>query len=431
MLIQFSVKNWRSIRGEQAINMTMGVGNEMDGHNAFQPHALGVNKLLRSAVMYGANSAGKSNFLKAIEAMKLIVIKSASSGQRGDDLPVTPFLLDEETENAPTEFEAIFIADSVRYQYGFSCTKQKIVQEWLLAYPKGRSRKWFTREWNEEKNDYDWDMGASLSGQKQLWQEATRQNALFLSTAVQLNSQQLQPIYDWFFDTLRLTNVSGWSPSFTASQCRNDSERKKILQFLKAADFDIHDLIIESEKIADKHLPDDMPDVIKVGLLHELKDQEFFKIKTLHQSKQGKQITFNFDDESDGTQKFFSFAGPWLDSLKNGLILVIDELHDNLHPEMVRFLVSLFHSNDTNPNNAQLIFTTHETSILNQDIFRRDQVWFCKKNNDQSTQVYPLTDFSPRKGRENLEACYLAGRYDALPYFREIDFLFSEDKNGK
>jgi AAA15 family ATPase/GTPase len=98
---------------------------------------------------------------------------------------------------------------------------------------------------------------------------------------------------------------------------------------------------------------------------------------------------------------------------------------------MVRFLVSLFHSNDTNPNNAQLIFTTHETSILNQDIFRRDQVWFCKKNNDQSTQVYPLTDFSPRKGRENLEACYLAGRYDALPYFREIDFLFSEDKNGK
>ena len=127
MLIQFSVKNWRSIRGEQAINMTMGVGNEMDGHNAFQPHALGVNKLLRSAVMYGANSAGKSNFLKAIEAMKLIVIKSASSGQRGDDLPVTPFLLDEETENAPTEFEAIFIADSVRYQYGFSCTKQKVV----------------------------------------------------------------------------------------------------------------------------------------------------------------------------------------------------------------------------------------------------------------------------------------------------------------
>jgi AAA15 family ATPase/GTPase len=430
MLIQFSVKNWRSIRDEQAINMTMGVGDEMIACNTFQPDTLGVNKLLRTAVIYGANSAGKSNFLNAITTMKSIVVKSASKGQRGDDLPVVPFLLDEETEHAPTEFEVIFITDSVRYQYGFSCTNEKIIQEWLLTYPKGRPRKWFVREWNEKKNDYDWDTGNSLTGQKQLWQDATRQNALFLSTAVQLNSQQLQPVYDWFLNTLRLTNVSGWSSSYTASLCKGDNnERKKILKFLKAADFDIHDLIIESEKLTAKHLPDDMPDGMKSELLNDLKDQEIFNIKTLHQSKQGKSVSFDFDDESDGTQKFFAFAGPWLDCLKNGFILVIDELHDNLHPSMVKFLVSLFHSNETNPKNAQLIFTTHETSILNQEVFRRDQVWFCKKNADQSTKIYPLTDFSPRKGRENLEANYLAGRYEALPYFREIDFLFSEDKN--
>ena len=129
----------------------------------------------------------------------------------------------------------------------------------------------------------------------------------------------------------------------------------------------------------------------------------------------------DFDDESDGTQKFFSFAGPWLDTLKKGYVLVIDELHDSLHPNMVKYLVDLFHNKETNPNNAQLIFTTHETSILNQDVFRRDQIWFCEKDDEQATSLYPLTDFSPRKDRENIELGYLSGRYGALPFIRNFD----------
>ena len=127
---------------------------------------------------------------------------------------------------------------------------------------------------------------------------------------------------------------------------------------------------------------------------------------------------FDFEDESDGTQKLFSLAGPWIDSLDNGYVLFIDELHDNLHPLLVQFLVKLFHNTETNPNNAQLVFTTHETSILNQKVFRRDQIWFCEKDEDHATRLYPLTDFSPRKGRENLELAYLSGRYGALPYVR-------------
>ena len=263
-------------------------------------------------------------------------------------------------------------------------------------------------------------MGASLLGQKQLWQDSTRQNALFLSTAVQLNSQQLQPIYDWFKKTLRLANVSGWSPSFTASLCQDTGQRTKVLEFLRAADLDIQDILVESEKFTAKHLPNDMPNEIKAKLLAELEDKEVFKVNTVHQTKQGKHVSFDVNDESDGTKKLFAFAGPWLDSLKNGHILVIDELHDNLHPKMIQFLVSLFHDSKTNPRNAQLIFTTHETSILNQDVFRRDQIWFCEKDRDQATKIYPLTDFSPRKNRENLEANYLAGRYGALPYLREL-----------
>jgi len=97
---------------------------------------------------------------------------------------------------------------------------------------------------------------------------------------------------------------------------------------------------------------------------------------------------------------------------------VIDELHDTLHPKLVQFLVKLFHDNETNSKNAQLVFTTHETSILNQDLFRRDQIWFCEKDDAQATRIFPLTDFSPRKGREDLEAAYLSGRYGAVPYIR-------------
>lgn len=419
MLIQFSAKNWRSLRDEQTVSMVMAIGNEMRETNTFLPTAPNATELLRSAAIYGANAAGKSNLLKALDIMQEIVVESAK-GQHGEPLPMVPFLLDSDTDQAPSEFEVIFIAEGIRYQYGFAANQQRITEEWLMAFPRGRARKWFAREWDAKKNEYVWDMGASLAGPKQLWQESTRQNALFLSTAVQLNSLQLQPVYDWFSKTLRLANVSGWSASFTASLCKDLEQRDKVLDFLKAADLDIHDVIIEPEKLTAKHLPTDMPEDIKAKVLTDHKDYLVYDIKTVHLSRQGKSVNFSFADESDGTQKFFSFAGPWLDALKNGYVLCIDELHDNLHPKMVQFLVSLFHNNQTNPNNAQLIFTTHETSILNQDVFRRDQIWFCEKNNDQSTKVFPLTDFNPRKGRENLEANYLAGRYGALPYLRNL-----------
>jgi hypothetical protein len=134
---------------------------------------------------------------------------------------------------------------------------------------------------------------------------------------------------------------------------------------------------------------------------------------------EGQQIAFDINDESDGARKLFAFIGPWLNSLENGHVILIDELHDNFHPMMVKFLIDLFHNTLTNKSNAQLVFTTHETSILDQDQFRRDQVWFCEKK-AKATTLYPLTDFSPRKGAEDLAKGYLSGRYGALPYFKNI-----------
>ncbi len=424
MLIEFTVKNYRSIKEEQVFSMVKAKGDELEETNTFISDATIGTPLLRSAVIYGANAAGKSNLIRALMDMESIVRNSASKSQDGDLLQVTPFLFDDVTIDEPTEFEMVFISEGIKFQYGFAATENQILEEWLIAYPKTRPQRWFSRVFDTNTNEYDYKFSDYLLGAKSVWQNATRKNALFLSTAVQLNSEQLKPAFNWFKEKLRPSNIAGWGPGFTASLCEKTKTKNKILSFLQSADFDIHDIEIETEKFDPNSLPDDFPETLKEKLIKEMKGKEVIDIKTVHKTKSGKLIPLDFSDESDGTQKFFSFAGPWIDILEKGYVLIIDELHDNLHPKMVKYLVNLFHDNKTNPNNAQLIFTTHETSILNQEVFRRDQIWFCEKNQSQETTVYPLTDFSPKKDRENLELGYLSGRYGALPFikaFKEIE----------
>ena len=422
MIIEFAVENFRSIKTKQTFSLTQSNSDELAG-NTFDPNVLSASPLLRSAAIYGANAAGKSNFIKAIKVMKDIVANSAKNNQRGDKLPTTHFKLCESSIGKPTEFEVVFIAEGVKYQYGFSACSERVMEEWLYAFPKSRPQRWFIRAFDETKNEYVWDFSSFFVGKKQTWKESTRDNSLFLSTAVMLNSEQLKPVYDWFTKTLKVAGIDGWGAGYTADFCSKEEGKKDVLKFLNATDLDINDLKLESKKLDSAFLPDDMPSELKEQLLKDLEGTEFIDIKTVHKTAQGKEVLFELDDESDGTRKIFSFAGPWIDTLRNGKVLFIDELHDSLHPHIVKFLVELFHSKKTNPNNAQLIFTTHETSILDQNIFRRDQIWFCKKETDQSTKIYPLSDFSPRKGAENLEKAYLSGRYSALPVVSTLELL--------
>ena len=217
-----------------------------------------------------------------------------------------------------------------------------------------------------------------------------------------------------------MTSVSGWRPGFTASLCDKNEYKAKVIDFLKAADVGIDDVVVEKKVFDSKDLPDEMPDEARSEVCKTLEGKEILsELNMVHLDNEGNAVIFDFNDESDGTRKLFSFAGPWLDTLENGYVLIIDELHDNLHPKLVRFLVQLFHDDKKNPNNAQLVFTTHETSILSSEMFRRDQIWFCEKDQTQATQLFSLTDFNYRT-RENLEMAYLAGRFGALPYIREL-----------
>ena len=419
MLIQFSVANFRSFKDRQTLSLVQAKGRELEARNTFEPAARIGHRLLKSAAIYGPNASGKSNLLRALYAMKQIIMESAAESQRGDLLPITPFLLDKATAQSPSEFEAVFAAGDVRYQYGFSATAERVMNEWLYAFPKGRQQHWYTRTWHDETRSYAWDMGNALAGDKQLWKKATRDNALLLSTAVQLNSDALQPVYDWFRDTLCTPRSIDPNFDHTASKYGNDAQRGKLLSFLKSADFDIHDVKVDARKFSEHLLPEDMPKAIRSEMSERFKDGMIYDVHTAHKLPDGTTVLFNMADESLGTQGFFALSGPVLDVLENGRVLLVDDLQDDFHPMLSRFVLSQFHGSEANPSNAQLIFSTHETSILTQEIIRRDQVWFCEKDAAQASRLYPLTDFSPRKDRENLEAAYLSGRYGALPYFKQ------------
>lgn len=420
MLIDFSLTNYRSFKDKQTLSMVRDKGDEHI-ENTFVIDKSKKFSLLKSAAIYGANASGKSNFLNALRAMKNIVTEQS---QHGDKLPLVPFKLNNKNITQPTEFEVTFMVDGIRYQYGFTASNVQIFDEWLFAFPKNHAQKWFERIWDYESQNYEWKFSSFLLGTKQIWLQSTRNNALFLSTAVQLNSKQLKPVFDWFDKTLKLTGIAGFNPEYTVSVCQNDN-KKEIINFLKAADFCIHDINVKREEFQPLELlPSGMPDDIKEIFKKELQGKKILIPETVHLDNHGNPINFELSEESDGTQKFFELSGPILDVLKNGYVLCIDELNIHLHPKLVSFIANLFHSEVTNPENAQLIFTTHETSILDQDIFRRDQIWFCKRDKNQASTLYPLSDFQPKKGKENIEKGYLSGRYGALPFissFKGID----------
>lgn len=420
MLLEFTSKNFRSIKDEITLSLVRSKRSGLE-ENSFEPSSSRCPPLLRSAAIYGPNAAGKSNIIKALDTMRDIVLESAEESQRGKKLPLMAHAFSVETRQSPSEFEVIFIAnDGVRYQYGFAATQNKVYEEWLLAYPKGLPQRWLNRAYDEKSNNYIWELGDKLRGKKQIWKEATRSNALFLSTAIQLNSEQLKPVFDWFSTHLRVAGIGGWSPSFSVSQCEKLESKTRILDMLRAADIGIIDIQLQKEKFDSRKLSPDIPPDIRHQIIDSMEGEEIIDLKAIHETEENGRVSLDFNDESDGTRKLFAFAGPWLNTLDNGYVLVIDELHDNFHPKIVKFLVKLFHNSEINKKNAQLIFTTHETSILNQEIFRTDQIWFCDKKSDQSTRLYPLTDFSPRKDYENLEKSYLEGRYGAVPFIQEL-----------
>ncbi len=415
MLIQFSVANYRSIKEEATLSLVAGPGREHRECNVRVPVMRGdvrVTPLLRSAAIYGANAAGKTNLIRALAAMRDVVVDSSRTDA---ELPVTPFLLDAEHKNQPTRFDVACIVDGVRYQYGFSATQDAVADEWLYAWPRGRPQSWFKRHRAEDEAP-TFEFGGKLQGDREVWRRATRDSALFLSTAATLNSAQLRPLYDWFKTRLHVIGIGDWSPAYSAQRSLGDG-KAAVVRFLQAADSAVSDLRVEERESMEKMVSNEVPseaheDAKRTPVAKKVADVHFVR-----QNPAGQPVEMELEEESDGTQKILALAGPWVDALRQGHVVVVDDLPDNLHPMLVRHLVERFHDAALD-SNAQLVFSSHATSILSQDVFRRDQIWFCERNARHETQLVPLSDFHPRKGLGNLERSYLAGRYGAVPYLR-------------
>ncbi|MEO6667970.1 MAG: ATP-binding protein [Ferruginibacter sp.] len=411
MVIEFTVGNFRSIKDKKALSFE---ATSLKDYPENIIETAGY-KLLKSIVIYGANSSGKSNFLFAIEKMKQIINDSFSLSST-DKIDITPFLLNSETQSKPSYFEILFLINSNRYRYGFEISTELIHSEWLfVSESKTKSEKMlFLRDNDNIDVGKDFKEGVGV-------EERTKSNTLFLTVTNQFNGQISSEIIEWFSDLQIFSGLEhNKKKQLTSLFLTDKTLRTSIKGFLNELSLGFNDLKIEDKK----------------NIFESI-------VKTIHNKfdKNGHPIgNTEFDlssQESSGTNKIYDIAGSITLSLMFGHFLCIDELDAKLHPLLTKAIVQLFHNNETNSNNAQLIFSTHDTNLLNACLFRRDQIYFTEKNKLEETDLYSLSEYKDADGKKarndsSIEKNYIEGRYGAIPYlgnFSKLLFNGPETEN--
>ena len=395
MLIQFSVENYLSIKDKVVLSLLASKDTEHSEHLI-----IGGNKnYLKSSVIYGANASGKSNVLNAFWFMVNYVLTSHNQ-QVHKSIDRTPFKFDRETPARPSSFEVIFTANGIRYAYGFSVTDKAVTDEYLYYYPNGRQALIF-----ERKDTTDFRFTVDVDEQNTL-KERTSANKLYLSVASNWSYSKVIPVLEWFASCQIITKHSvADAYGLEAEQLKDDDYRRVIASMLRVADLGIQALQIRD-----------------TDPLSTLRNDVFTNIEAVHtvQDTAGNAFsyTLNMTEESDGTNSYFKLIGIVKKALDQGTLLVADEMDAHLHPLLTKHLVSLFNSAEFNPNGAQMVFTSHNTNLLDLDVLRRDQIWFTEKDEQTAaTDLFSLYDFSIRKDAK-VEKGYLIGRYGAIPFIK-------------
>ncbi len=410
MIVEFSVGNFLSFKEPRTLSLeATGITEHPDS-----VFACGAQNLLRTAVLYGANSSGKSNLIKAMSMMRLLVLTSGEKSSAAK-LPVVPFRLSTETENRPSFFEVVFFTDNARYRYGFEVDAKIVHAEWLFSQTTGKEMPLFIRE-----ND-GIGVTEAFSEGKGL-EDRTRDNALFLSVVDLFNGQTAGAIVKWFN---RWVTVSGLSHdnyrNKTFSLLEREETKEKMLRFFSDLDLGFERLKVKKQEF--------LMTTGSAGYMAQEPDENAdVRIMTVHKKfdAEGNAVgTQEFDlreQESSGTNKIIDLAGPIFETLTGGGILVVDELDAKLHPLLTAAVTKLFNSSEYNTHRAQLIFATHDTNLLTYGGFRRDQIYFLEKDNTEATDLYSLIEYreegSKAKVRKDrsFEKDYIAGRYGAIPF---------------
>lgn len=425
MIISFSVSNFRSIKDKLLLNMEAGSMKEYPAN--LSEFNNGKLRILKTAGIHGANASGKSNLIKAFEAFQKFILVSDSF--KLDD-PITvvydPFKLDDASVNLPTRFELDFMGpDKTRYIYGVKFTAAQIIEEYLYFYPKNQKALLFHRE-NPTDNENHVNPGEYLDGKSK--SISCLKNQLFLSCAINSNgvSDKLKNFYRYIISINTMDEKSGTS---SLDLLKNEFLRKKLSALLSCADFGIDHISTKEvnidSNIGKKGLLASMPDGMKKMIL------ENFKIQPLFFHGKNKNA-FELKDESGGTNRVYDIAPILLETLRDGTVLLFDELDVQLHPYIAELIIKLFNDPEVNTENAQLIYTTHNINLLNSDYMRRDQLLFTQKDSDGATELYGMDEFKVRKDID-FAKWYMDGRFDALPQIRyqELKDILREVKDGK
>ncbi len=428
MLLRFGIENHKSICDYQEVNFAASTGLKDADVDLLQlPSQRGPSKLFIPVIaLYGANAAGKSNMIDGFKFLFRSVRTSYVRWRGNNHLPQTSCNIDDADSERESLYDCDIVVDDVRYTYGFALRRDGVTREWLHGYPLGARRSYFEREFVDgvflQSGQLVKTLDASL--QKLLKDRRT----LFLSAAGHLEFEPLLHVFRFFKERISVISASDEPRETNIAGDLTDSAVKSVVEeFLRKADFGISHLQIESEKIGAKQIDfrnklfKILEEVVEESLTPTAADENRI-VKFVHRRPTGGTFVVRYSDESSGTKHLLALLSPIIAALKTGAVVVLDEITTTLHTNLSRELVKLFSSKKTNPNNAQLLFSTHDTNLLACGALRRDEIWFAEKSPNGKTTIYPLTDFTVRKS-ENIEKGYLQGRYGAVPFFGDFSTI--------
>ena len=414
MLLQFNVTNALSFKEEAILDLVAG----SDTSHSENLIAEGRHYVNPTVAIYGANAAGKSNLFRALSAAILFVRNSAGM-QINSPTGIIPFLMDEEGKSGRTRFDFIFVYEGTKYEYNFVADATKVYEECLYEYRSSKSSMIFERE-DVSKYRYT----ATLKKILKPFEEKNTDNKLFLATATAWNCKITEKPFRWFAEMIDTYNGDSVQAAMAEALDSEDQEeiREFAKEYLRAADFNItdYDFTVKTGKPDDLILPPGL--TIDDSIISNMKQWELTMVHTVEENGRPNNVGLPFAAESEGTKMYFAYCPAVYSALKTGKTIVIDDIDNKLHPLLVRNLVKLFHDKSTNPKGAQLIFNTHDIDLLDLDLMRRDQIYFVEKDNRTgASDLYSLSDFSPRK-TEKIQKGYMLGRYGAIPNVRGLEW---------
>lgn len=410
MLIRFSFKNFKSFKNENCLDMEA---------TSLKEHEYNVAKIdngeyLKVSAIYGANASGKTNVLQAFDYMKKRVLVSDDSKKNSpiDEENVYSFMIN----NDPIALEVEILAKNNKiYKYGFEVLKDTIISEWLFEKRVNKFYSIFERENNN----------VSMKPNKISDLVNIDERTLFLNiySKIDRNNEDFSNVYDWFVNS---TYLDLGNPNFerfinnrvSLKILSDENYKKELLKFIKTFDSGIEGI---------KTTPDSIEAVKS--------NNGIIDIEVIHKGENGELKALPFYLESNGTRKMFHLFDFFMDALKNGMVLFVDELDAKLHPLLTRYIINLFHNSDTNKGNGQLIYSTHDTVNLNRETFRRDEIWFAEKDKDGISEIYALSDYileddknAGKKVRNDAtyNKDYLTGRYGAIPVLEEFEIDYEK-----